>query len=217
MIYKHLFLIFVLSICIFTNSCTDIINEDTYESDPPTQNYIIITENSDITQISIIADEYPQIEIPYQKTLNEMVYPEWICLSENFWLNFKIYSPIDHDYNKKRLKADFIDSFASEFAAIWRKEMDFQYNKCIENISEEYKEKFVNQQLAWEEYFHNDVFPEIAMYDAGDGITVGYGYVREAQLIYLDRIRSRTIEIMRIQPYINGIDIIEFDYESIEE
>ena len=70
-----------------------------------------------------------QIVIPRQMTLSEMVYPEWICLSENIWADYRIYSPIDHDYNIVRQKADFIDSFAGEFAEIWRHEMDFQYDK----------------------------------------------------------------------------------------
>ena len=145
---------------------------------------------------------------PYPKALSETVYPEYILLSENFWTATEIYSPIDHAYNQNRAQADFIDSFAGEYEIIWRRELEYQYNKCIQNMPEEYKEKFALQQLAWEEYFDNDVFPEIAqIYDEEDNNIGGYGFSREATLIRLDRVRTRTIEIMRIQTHIDGLNV----------
>jgi hypothetical protein len=148
-----------------------------------------------------------------------MVYPEWIWLSENVWTNHGIYSPIDHDYNIIRLDADFIDSFAGEFAMIWWEEMEYQYNQCLNNMPERFVKQFVEQQASWEKYYLNDVFPEIAMYkDDGDGsIVMGYGYEREATLIRLDKIRARTIDIMRVQSNMDSIDDIEFSYKLARE
>jgi len=206
--YKYLF--FILLICIFINSC---INTDIDNTISPTKNDTIKTENNNIPQISNDINENSQIN---QKTLSEMIYPEWIYLSENFWVDYRIYSPIDHDYNIKRLTADFIDSFTWEFSDIWRQEMEFQYNKCIKNMPEKYLEQFTEQQSYWEKYFSSNIFPEIAMYGDEKDLTLRYGYIREATLIQLDKIRSRTIEIMKVQIYMENIDIIEFNYKPFE-
>ena len=143
-----------------------------------------------------------EVAAPEPIPLSETVYPEYILLSENHWEAVKLYSPIDRAYNKSRLYADFIDSYASEFTSIWRKELDYQYAKCLNNMPEKHKKEFAAQQSAWETYYDNDVFPEIAFFEG-----TGYGYTREAFLIRLDRVRRRTIEIMRIQTHIEGISV----------
>ena len=167
----------------------------------------VVPEDADTARCAVITEEIQAIP-PYPKTLSETVYPEYILLSENFWTATEIYSPIDHAYNQSRLQADFIDSFAGEYEIIWRQELEYQYHKCIQNMPEEYKEKFALQQLAWEEYVDNDVFPEIAqIHDEEDNNIGGYGFVREAALIRLDRVRTRTIEIMRMQTHIDGLNV----------
>ena len=173
------------------------------------------SENKNLTEIYSNTSEYFQIPSPHQ--LSDTLYPEWIFLSENFHNSAMIYSPIDHDYNIKRAEADFIDGFTGEFIDIWRQEMEFQYDKCIQNMPKKFKEQFIKQQSSWEDYMENNIFPEIAPHvfitDNEDN-GPGYGFIREADIIYLDKIRTRTIEIMRCQIYIDGINA-EFQYKSI--
>ncbi|MCL1805605.1 MAG: hypothetical protein FWG28_06360 [Clostridiales bacterium] len=95
--------------------------------------------------------------------------------------------------------------------------MDFQYNKCLNSMPEKYVEQFKEQQSSWEKYLSNDVFPEIAMIDIEDGVTIGFGYYREAAFIRLDKIRARTIDIMRVQSNMDNIDDIEFSYKLARE
>jgi hypothetical protein len=215
--YRHfIFLIFILIfICIFISACTD-----TDKNLLPTEDIFLEINDAETPKNEITANKNTfsnQINIAYPTKLSEMVYPEWINLSENFETDYKIYSPIDHDYNRKKSEEDGIDNFTWEFADIWRQELDYQYNKCIKNMPEEYQERFIIQQSAWEDYFYNDVFPEIAIKIDENGILLGYGYEREATLIWLDRIRNRTLEIMRIQRFIKNINTVEFYYQTQEK
>jgi len=75
------------------------------------------------------------VSAPEPIPLSEMVYPEYILLSENHWEAVKLYSPIDRAYNKSRLVTDFIDSYANEFLSIWRLELDYQYAISISLIA----------------------------------------------------------------------------------
>jgi len=213
---KYLILILILFfICVFMTACTD-----TEKDLLPDQDVFLDIENIEVSENNITTNENiskNQTNIIYSKSLSEMIYPEWINLSENFEMDYKIYSPIDHDYNIKRAEADFFDSYAWEFADIWRKELDYQYNKCIKNMPEKFMEQFIKQQSSWEDYFYSDVFPEIAVSVDENGIVTGYGYENEATLIWLDRIRTRTLEIMRVQQFLESIDTIEFYYETKEE
>ena len=176
-----------------------------------------VTESNQEENITFnsAANDQSQTPAPAPHQLSDTLYPEWIFLSENFRNRTKIYSPIDHDYNIKVVNQDFIGDTAYEFIKIWQDEMNYQYTQCINNIPEEYKEKFEKQQESWQKYIDNDVFPEIAQYGDGE-ILLGYGFVRESYLIYMDKIRTRTIEIMRIECFINGITV-DFNYNSIED
>ena len=171
--------------------------------------------NKNAKEEDIIFNSPEQSKIPSPTQLSDTLYPEWIFLSENSYNSAKIYSPIDYDYNIRFVNQDFIGDTAYEFIEIWRQEMDFQYNKCIENMPEKHKIKFIEQQEAWQKYIDNDVFPEIAFYGDEEELTLGYGFTRESFLIYMDRIRARTIEIMRIECFINDTTV-EFHYKSIE-
>ena len=188
--------IFILIICIYTIlillSCSKNIIEN---------------------QTEIVEDIIEDLQTPTEEQLSNTFYPEWISLSENFYNSAKLYSPIDHDYNIKAKNQYFIGDAAYEFIKIWQEELDFQYNKCLQNIPEKFKEQFIKQQAAWEEYFSNDIFPEIAMTVDEEGIETSYGFVRESFLTKMDKIRDRTIEIMRMDCFINGLTA-EFHYES---
>jgi hypothetical protein len=89
--------------------------------------------------------------------------------------------------------------------------MEYQFEKCLSGLPEEHKADFEKQQSAWEEYFENDIFAEIAITEDETGMETGTGYTREAQLIRLDRLRSRTLEIMHIRYSIEDTQI-EFQY-----
>ena len=161
-------------------------------------------------------DGQNQMSALVPRTLSEMVYPETILLSENYWTATALFSPIDHDYNKQRLHAYHIDTFAGEFEEIWRQELAHQYEKTMSGIPEEYRAQLAWQQASWEAYFDNDVFPGIAMtIEEETGHYVGEGFVREARLIRLDRVRARTIEILQLQTHIAGMDIA-FHYKAEE-
>ena len=213
--YKHLLFILIFSvfICIFMISCTDKEIDISLTED---EDIIVTQEIEKMIQTEVVSTE-KQISFSHPNKLSDIVYPEWINLSENFGLDYKIYSPIDDVYNLKRLEDNFIENFAWEFADIWRQELDYQYNKCIKNISDEYEERFINQQSSWEDYFYNDVFPDIAINYDENGMLIGYGYEGEATLIWLDRLRTRTLEIMRIQRFIEKIDTVEFYYSAEEK
>jgi len=172
----------------------------------------ILIENTSNENITSYSNTTEQFQAPAPKQLSDMFYPEWIFLSENFHNSTKLYSPIDHDYNIKAGNQDFIGNAAYEFVNIWREEMNFQYNKCLESMPEKYKIEFTEQQKSWQKYIDDDVFPEIAQYTDDDGLVFGEGFIRESYLIYMDKIRTRTIEIMRDECFIDGITV-EFHYQ----
>lgn len=144
----------------------------------------------------------------YSTPLSLVVYPEWINLTENHHTFSKMYSPIDHDYNIRASNQDFIGDAADEFEDIWMQELEYQYNQCLKIMPEEFKDQFIKQQSAWLEYHKNDVFNYI-------GGSRGWGYIREWKLISMNRIRERTLDIMRVVFLIGGTDV-EFNYGSIE-
>jgi len=136
-------------------------------------------------------------EAPPSYQLSNTYYPEF--WPEDLLIDpVKIYSPIDHDYNLRMADEDFIGDAASEFTDIWLKELYYQYNKCLEGLSEKNKTAFQNTQSSWQEYLDNDVFNEI-------GGAKGWGYIREWYLLHMDKIRERTIEIMRMERLLGSV------------
>jgi len=153
-------------------------------------------ESNDYYQQEEVAIEDAISENSYeaQSQLSLVSYPEWVFLSENYFDTEKIYSPIDHDYNLKSSQQDFIGDAANEFRFTWAAELDFQCNELLQILPAEQKAKFMKQQSAWQEYLDNDYFSSVV-----EDYQMGYGYTREYMLIAMDRIRTRTLEVLRIR------------------